>query len=174
MVKLIVKGIRANKTGVYDQILSEQAKELVFQSVVDPVWYPFELFKEVLDALCQVDAKNDPKVIMQWGRQRGQELVTAIYKHSLSDANIKTALDAYTRFHKSVFNFGEVEGTIVSDHEIQLSYNHFDAEWSNFFYLATGWQQEFFQLCIGKTVAYRFLKKPTKGAGGTQISLTWA
>jgi len=173
MVRLVVTAIRANKTGAYNQILSEKAKELVFQSVVDPVWYPFELYKECFNAECQVDAKNDPKVIVQWGRNRGEELVTALYRHTVRDANLKTALDSYTRFHRSVFNFGEVEGTIVSDHEIQISYNNFDPEWVNFFYLATGWQQEFFQLCVGKTITYRILKRPMKGADATQISLSW-
>ncbi|OLS13192.1 MAG: hypothetical protein RBG13Loki_3173 [Promethearchaeota archaeon CR_4] len=170
---MVVKAIRVNRTGAYDQLLSEEAKELVAQNIIDPLWYSFDFFKECFDAECQVDAKNDPKVILQWGREGGKALLKEIAKQGGSDANLKTALDNYTRYHRSLFNFGEIEGTIVSDHEVHLAYNHFDPEWVNFFYMATGWQQEFFHLCIGKNVTYRILQRPMKGAEVTQISLTW-
>ncbi|OLS13196.1 MAG: hypothetical protein RBG13Loki_3177 [Promethearchaeota archaeon CR_4] len=103
---MIVKAIRAYKTVEYDQLLSGPAKELMSQNIIDPTWYSFDLFKECFDALCKVEVKNDSKVILQWGRARGKELIDSLYKHAVSDANLKTALDNYTRFHRSVFNFG--------------------------------------------------------------------
>jgi hypothetical protein len=174
MMTLMVRIIRANKSGAYDNLLSDKAKQLMAGRLVDPLWYPYDLYKEFFNALCQVEAKNNPRVILQWGRTIGQEVMTSIYKHSIADANVRTAIYIFTAFHRTVFNFGEVEGSIVSNREIQLLYNDFDPEWVNFFYFTTGWLQQFFQLCVGKPITYKILKAPMKGADVTQISLTWA
>ncbi|OLS14185.1 MAG: hypothetical protein RBG13Loki_2196 [Promethearchaeota archaeon CR_4] len=174
MLKPLIIIIRANKTGAYDKLLSDKAKKLVAEHIFDPVWYPYETYKEIFNALCQVEATNNPRVILQWGRVRGREILSTIYKYTLTDDRVKAALFSYTRFHKAVFNFGEIEGTFVSNHEIQTTYRNFDPEWVNFFYLSTGWQEEFFHLCLGKPVNYKILKGPMKGADVTQLSLTWA
>ena len=173
MVKLVVKIIKANKSGIYDKLLSDKAKELINQRILDPVWYPFDAYKECYDALCQVEGKNDPKVIMQWGRNSAEQVYSSLYKSSITGANVKAALDGFTRFHRTAYNFGYVEGKIISDYEVQL-YKDYDVEWANIFYLTIGWVQKFFELCLHTRINVKVLRKPMTGAASTLISLSWS
>jgi hypothetical protein len=166
MIKLTVKIMRLNKTGVYEKMLSDKAKELYNERILDPVWYSFEPYKECYNALCQVEANNDPRILMQWGRARGEELMTTIY-HSVKNVNIKTALYGYARFYRSVYNFGEVLGEFISDHELQVTFKDLDSGWKNFTYTAIGWVHRFFELCINKKIT-------TEADNSTVFSLTWA
>jgi len=72
MIKTIVRAMRADKSGIYNKLLSDKAKELYTQRILDPVWYPFDTYKECFNALYQVDGKNDPRIITQWGRAEGR------------------------------------------------------------------------------------------------------
>ena len=73
-----------------------------------------------------------------------------IYRHSITGLSLKTSIYSFTRFHRTVFNFGEVVGTVVSNHEMLVSYKDFEPGpgWKNFMYIATGWVERFFELCI--------------------------
>ncbi|OLS13194.1 MAG: hypothetical protein RBG13Loki_3175 [Promethearchaeota archaeon CR_4] len=141
MVKRTAIYIKANKTGAYDTLLSDQAKVLLAERLVDPTWYSYDLYKERFNALCKVEARNDRHTIIQWGRTLGDDLLHTIYKATVSEFNVKTALFRYARFHRMIFNFGEVEGKIVSDHEVEVIYRDFEPNWDNFYHIVTGWVQ---------------------------------
>ena len=173
MMKLVAKAIKVNKSGIYNNLLSDKAKELLSQRILDPIWYPFEVYKECFNALSQVDANNNPLLIVQWGRNRGEELMTSIYKHSIIEANLKNATENYKRFHRSVFNFSEIEIEIISDNEIVLTYKDFEPNFENFYHIAIGWAQRFFELCLGKKITYKILQKSWNGADATRFSLSW-
>jgi len=73
-----------------------------------------------------------------------------------------------------IYNFGEVDGKIISDHEAEVIHKDFEPDWTNFYYITTGWVQRFFELCLGKPVRYQVVKNPTKGIQSTHIVLSWA
>ncbi|MDD1778968.1 MAG: hypothetical protein LUQ65_12455 [Candidatus Helarchaeota archaeon] len=174
MLKMIIKSIKANKSGIYDNMLSDKAKDLLSQRILDSIWYSFEVYKECFNALSQVEGKNNPLVIVQWGRHRSEELMTSIYQSAIIKTNLKIATENYKRFHRTVFNFGEIEIEIISDHEILVIYKDFERDFENFYYISIGWIQRFFELCLGKKVTYKILKKSWEGAESTQFSLSWA
>jgi hypothetical protein len=174
MLKRTAISIKANKTGAYDKLISDRSKELLAERIVDPAWYPFDLYKECFDALCQVEANNDRRIILQWGKKLGEDLLTSIYKASITDLNIQAALSSYVRFHRRIYSFVEVEGKIRSDHEVEIIYKDFEPDWTNFYHIATGWVQRFFELCLGKQVKYQVVKNPTKGIESTHIILSWS
>ena len=170
---MIIIPIKANKTGIYDKLLSDKAKELLSQRILDPVWYPLDAFKECFDALCTIDVKNDPKIIMQWGENSAEKVFSSLYKTSISRPNLNAALVSFTRFHRTAFNFGQVEGKTISNHEVQIS-KDYDADWVNIFYLTAGWVQKFFELCLRTKIDVKILRKPMTGAASTLISLSWS
>lgn len=167
MAKPIIKILRADKSGVYEHLLSTRAHDLSMQHILDPVWYSFSAFKECFNAMCQVEGKNSPTTLIQWGKKWGKKIMTTVYHSTFMDASLQTTIYGYTRFHRLAFNFGNIVGKIVSDHEIVLSYNDFEPGWRNFAYIAAGWACCFFELCLGKSIACKILNN------STDISLSW-
>ncbi|MFX1376166.1 MAG: hypothetical protein ACFFA0_10160 [Promethearchaeota archaeon] len=175
MVAMIAKSIKYNKSKQeeYDRILSDKAKQLINQRILSSAWYPYELYKEAFNALSFVEARNNPRVLIEWGRVESERLMTTIYKLSVFKGNIQIAADKYARFHRMVFNFGEIIPEIVSDTKIIFTYEDFDPNWENVYHVAVGYAQAFIELCIDKKTDFSFLKKSWKGEGWTQIMLTW-
>ena len=171
--KLIVKPIKANKSGNYDTLLSDKAKELLKQTILDTTWYPYELYRECYKALMKVEANNDPVVLHQWGQQYGELLFTSIYKSKLGHGRIDEAIQGYQRFHDLAYNFGESVAEFVSDNEVIITFKGFDREWENFYHVALGWVHKFVELSIKKEITSKFISKSWEGADATKISLSW-
>ena len=115
MVAMTVRSIKANKSkkDEYNRLLSDKAKEFVKQKILSSSWYPYEMFKETLNALCFVEARNNPRIINQWGRIEAKRLMSTIYKLSVVQGDIQMAADRYSRFHRMVFNFSEIVSEII-------------------------------------------------------------
>src|SRR4030042_6920459 len=171
MFKIMVVIIKADKSGIYDTLLSYKAKALLNQRIVDPAWYAFEIYRECFDALCQVEAKNDPKIIIGWGRNRTKDLLSSIYKTFLTK-DLKKAFFNYSHLHRLTYNFGEVELKIISDREIVITFKDFTPDWKNHIFITTGYVQKFFELCTGKEMSYKILDDPKPAANATHIQLS--
>ncbi|MFX1381460.1 MAG: hypothetical protein ACFFBP_03380 [Promethearchaeota archaeon] len=174
MFKMIIKAIKADKSGTYDNILSDKAKEMMNQRILDSIWYPFDIYKECFNALCKVTANDKKEVIIKWGRVESERLMTRIYSQAITEGNIESAIEKYARFHKMVFNFGEIQSELISDNQIIVNYREFEKDFRNFYYIAIGWIDKFIDLCIGKKAQYEILKKSWEGADLTQFKLSWS
>ncbi|MFX1376167.1 MAG: hypothetical protein ACFFA0_10165 [Promethearchaeota archaeon] len=176
MVAMIAKSIKYNKAkqDEYDRILSDKVKKFLNQRILSSAWYPYDLYKEAFNALCFVEARNNPRVLIEWGRVDSTRLMSTIYKLSVFKGNIQIAADKYARFHRMVFNFGEIITENISDTKIVFKYHDFDASWENFYHVAVGYAQTFIELCIDKKTNFNFLQKSWKGEGWTKIMLTWS
>ncbi|OLS13195.1 MAG: hypothetical protein RBG13Loki_3176 [Promethearchaeota archaeon CR_4] len=173
IIKRVAIPIKANKTGAYDALLSDKSKQLLAERIVDPVWYPFEPYKECFDALCQVEARNDRRIIIQWGRNLGEDLLKSVYKTSVTTINSTAVISSFVRFHSMIFNFGEVEGKILSGHKAEIIFKDFEPDWNNFYYILAGWVQRFFEICLGKEIKYQIVKNPTPGVVANHIQVSW-
>ena len=176
MVVTIVKSIKANriKKVEYDKILSDKAKKLLSQRILSSSWYPFEEYRECFDALCDIEVKNNPINLNQWGHAEAIHWFTTIYQSTVVKGDPKLAVEKYSRFHKMVFNFGEIVTEFISDTEINFTYTDFIRDWKNFYHIAVGWAQKFIELSIDKEVNYSFLNKSWKGEGWTKVKLSWS
>lgn len=173
MVKLPVKSARANKTGIYQEKLSEKALELLDQRILDAAWYPFELYKELLNAVADIDGKNSPKALFKWGQRYGEVLMTSIYRRTVSVDDIHEAIAKYQSFHKQVYNFGSIKEEFLSDNELIASYVDFERDWECFYHIAFGWLQKFLELCLSKEVAYAFVSKSWESEKDTSFRFQW-
>ncbi|MFX1276589.1 MAG: hypothetical protein ACFFBP_03375 [Promethearchaeota archaeon] len=173
MVKLMVKAARANKNGDYDNILTDDAKNLVSQRILDSIWYSYEAYRSIHDAVVKIDGRDNPKILNQWGQKFGEGIMTSIYKNTIVDSDIEKLLERYRRFHTLVYNWGEIKTEKISETQINITYERFERDWEFFYYIAIGWMQRFMELCIGKKVNFRILKQSWNGDTATTFTLYW-
>ena len=173
LVKLIVKGIKSDKTNKinYDNYLSDEAKELLDNRILDSVWYSFDTYFEIYFALAKFYAKNNNEIFIKWGHEFGQALMSTIYKNIVNKGNLDKLIEKYPRFHRLVFNFGNIVMEKVSNNEISVSYRDFEPKFEFWYYTAVGWVQKSIEMCIKKKVNYKFLKKSWIGDEYSEFKL---
>ncbi|MBN1801870.1 MAG: hypothetical protein JW891_10210 [Candidatus Lokiarchaeota archaeon] len=173
LLKITIKPLKANKTGIYQEILTETANNILKERIFDSVWYPYAAYKDIFNALCKIEAKNNPKIIIEWGKKFGEIIMTSIYKGAIVEGSIKDALNKYARFHKLVFSFGAIKYEIIGDNDVIVTYADFDPDWEYFHYIALGWLLKYLELCMGKKINYQIVKKSWEGADATSFQFTW-
>ncbi len=171
----IVKSIKVNhnKRAEYNRKLSNRAKEFLERRILNASWYPLEDYRELFDTLCFLGAKNDPKTLIGWGIEEGKHWFTTIYQSTIVKGDLQLAVERYKRFHKKVFNFGEVKVESPSDNELEFSYIDLPRDWKNYYYTSLGYALSFIELCIGKKPEYTFQNKSWEGGGWTKTRFSW-
>jgi len=176
IMKVIVKGIKSDKTNVqlYDDVLSDDAKELLNTRILDSVWYSHDTFIELYRALAQFFANNSPEIIVSWGQDFGQAIMTSIYKNIVIKGDLDKLIKKYQNFHRLMYNFGDFTIEKVSENEILLTYRNFDSKFEIWYFTSIGWMQKSVEMCIKKKVEYEILKRSWKGDQVTQYKLSWS
>lgn len=175
ILAMAVKSIKSNKekSDEYDRILTDKTKEFLNQRILSSSWYPYEMYKELFNALCIVEARNDPKIIRQWGQIESNRLMSTVYQFSVIKGDLQQATEKYVRFHRMIFNFSKVIPEIISENKIIFTYEDLDDTWENFYHVAVGYVQGFIEMCLDKQTDFSFVQKSWKGEGATKIMLTW-
>ncbi|MFX1237134.1 MAG: hypothetical protein ACFE8P_05370, partial [Promethearchaeota archaeon] len=122
MIKIFVKAVRADKSGVYDKYLTDKDKEIISEKIFDSAWYPFETYKNCFNAVATVFARGNLEIIKKWGVDVGKDLMEKIYMPSLARKDLKSSLQLYNRLFKLWFNFGRQSIEFLSDNEVNLTY----------------------------------------------------
>ncbi len=173
MVKFIVVSARLNKTGIYQETLTEKGLNLMNERIFDSVWYSHEAYKDVFNAVCKIEAKNNPKIIIEWGKKFGEIIMKSIYRGSIVEGSIKFALEKYARFHKLVYSFGVIKYEVITENNVIVSYVDFDPDWELFYYIALGWISKYLELCTGKNINHQIVKKSWEGTNTTSFQFKW-
>ncbi|MFX1500186.1 MAG: hypothetical protein ACFFDH_04385 [Promethearchaeota archaeon] len=176
MAVTIMKNIKTSPKGLgpYNQILSDKAKDLLNRRILTGSWYPYDAYRECFDALCAIEARNDPKTLTEWGLNESKVWLSTVYQSTIDKGNLQALTTQYTRFHRLVFNFGEIQAKFISDTEIEFTYVDLPLDWANYYYMALGWVISFVETTINKKVDYVFLNKSWEGKGWTKIKLSWS
>jgi len=173
LLKLYIKGIRANKSGIYENMLSEEDMEIVNQRILDGAWYSFETFKNCFSAVTQVYAKNDKKIVKKMGYNAGKETIKRLYRGPMMKRDLSDAIKSYNNLFRLWFDFGKQYGEIVSENEIKIIIEDFDPDFEFFYYIAEGWMESFFDGYLGTKVSTEIIEKSWKGAKRTTVKITW-
>lgn len=96
-----------------------------------------------------------------------------MYKDRMKKRGVELAIAAYDHLFNMWFDFGHQHGEIISDNEINISFNDFDRDFEFFYYVASGWIRCFFEAYMGTKVTTKFLQKSWESAEKTVIKLTW-
>lgn len=173
MMKSFIRPARANKTGIYQEILTDASQKLLKERIFDSVWYPFDLYKELATHVCKIEGRSNQKTLISWGEQHGEAILTSIYRGSIVDGDIKKAVQKYARFHRLVFNFGTVVSEFLSEKSVIISYTEFEPDFEYFYYIALGWTKRYLELCTKKQVSYIILKKSWTSSEPTSYQFSW-
>ncbi len=173
MMKSFIKPARANKSGIYQEILTDAGQKLLNERIFDSVWYPFDSYKEIAMHVSKIEGKSNPAILIKWGEEHGEAILTSIYRGSIVDGDIKRAVEKYARFHRLVFNFGEVKSQFLSDNSVIITYANFDPDFEFFYYISLGWTKRYLELCTDKKVSYVILKKSWLGSEETSYQFSW-
>ncbi|MFX1397983.1 MAG: hypothetical protein ACFFAS_13180 [Promethearchaeota archaeon] len=168
---IIIKAIKANKSGIYDDLLTEEDKKVLSERIIKSAWYPFEIYKNCFNAIAKVIAQDNMEIVKQWGRNFAKQFLSNLYKKSFSRRGLEISLVLYNRFYKLWFNFGSQVTKLISEHEARLSYKDFDPEFKVFYYMASGFVEYAFSLFTEKEVHTKFVEKSWKGDKITTISI---
>ncbi|MFX1399057.1 MAG: hypothetical protein ACFFAS_18685 [Promethearchaeota archaeon] len=176
ILKDIVIGIKSDKghEKEYDEILSDEAKEFLHQRVLNSVWYSWDILRELYKALIKIVAKNDRNIVIKWGNNFGENVMSSIYKNVIAEGKVDKLVEKYRRFHGLIYNFGTMSVEKLSDNEILFTYRDIDDKFEMWYYGALGWTQRVLEMCLKKKVSFTFLKKSWQGDKETQFKLFWS
>ncbi|MFX1236845.1 MAG: hypothetical protein ACFFAS_04985 [Promethearchaeota archaeon] len=172
MLKPFVIGIRADKNGTYDNLLSEEDKEVLKLKILDSAWYPYETYKNTFNAVAKVSARGNMEIVRRWGMERGKEITERMYRGARVKRDLKTAVGLFNRFFKLWFNFGAQAEEMISENEVNLTYVDFDLDFEAFYYTAIGWMEIAFNILIGKKINAKFVTKSWIEKKPTVINIT--
>lgn len=168
-----VKGIKADKSGVYDTLLTEEDKAVLSKLILSSSWYSFETYRNCVNAVAKIVAKDDGETIRQWGRAYSDEIMTSVYKHAIKKGDPKAAMDQFLYVFKSMFDFGKVNNELLAGGEMLVSIEAFEPDFEMFYHITRGWLERFIELCLDKSVQSEFVKKSWASDPVTQIKVSW-
>jgi len=168
-----VKAIKADKTGRYDDYLTQEDKEVLSGLILPSSWYSFETYKKFYKAVSTVFAQNNPETLREVGKEYGKTIMSTIYKRAIQEGDPKQAMEQFAFVFKSMFNFGRLNFEIVSNNEMLVFIEEFDPDFDVWYYVTIGWLEKFIELCLKKAVQTQFTQKSWEGAPLTQIKVTW-
>ncbi|MFX1275128.1 MAG: hypothetical protein ACFFAT_08805 [Promethearchaeota archaeon] len=173
LLKFFVKGVRANKSGVYETIIPEEDIKIINTRILDAAWYPFTTFKNSFNAIVKVFAKGDMNIVYKMGYNAGKETIERLYRGPMMKRQLRDAVDSYNNLFKLWFNFGKQYGKIESENELNIYIEEFDPDFEAFYHVARGWMSSFFEGYLDTKVTTKFLEKSWNGDTRTVVNITW-
>lgn len=173
MVVGFVKAIKADKTGMCQSFLTDEAKEFAKGLLLASKWYPFDLYKSCFEAVCRVNAKSSPEIMRQFGRKSGEETMTAIYGTVFAKSNALGAMDAFKQIVKNVYDSITIESEMISDNEIQITISDFDPDFEEWYLVGLGWIERTIELVIDKELTSKIVERSWMGAPATVYRMSW-
>jgi hypothetical protein len=169
----LVKMIKSDKSGACDKFLTDKDREIMNQKILSSIWYPFETYKHCINALFEVFAKKDPKVVIEWGRAVSQNAMTTIYAAYITSRDPMYFLNKYEIIHKNFLDFGKIEVVLEEQNQVLFKLSQLDPECVPFFYLIQGWLERGIELCGAKNIKIVLITKSWGGQPDTSFRITW-
>ncbi|MBI9078088.1 MAG: hypothetical protein JEZ02_22010 [Desulfatibacillum sp.] len=170
----LAKTVNANKTGVYDSLISDEAKEIVENRILASAWYPFEVYKSIYTAVGKVVANDNEDLFHKWGIAEAERVFKDVYASIIYKGDAPRSIEMLNRFVNSkMFNFGGFDTEFLSENEMVASVEEFDRDFKVALVVLCGWMQRYLELCLDKPVKSEFLKRSWKEPGLTKMRFTW-
>jgi hypothetical protein len=168
-----VKVIKANKTGAYDNYLTNKDREIIDERILPNIWYPFETYKNCLNAVFEVLAKKDLEVATGWGRTFSKQVMSGLYEGTLEGLTPLDYLKRIGTLHKNFFNFGKIEIVFEAEKQVVYKLLEYDRQFVPLQYILRGWVEGSLSLCGAKNIKTEILTKTWEGAPFTSMRFTW-
>lgn len=168
-----IKAIKADSSGRFDGLLSDEAKALLDERVLAAKWYPFDAYKSCFQAVCKVNAASNPEVMRQFGKQAGEETMKSIYRTVFDKTDAAGVMDSFRVIGSTVYDSVRLESEALSDNRMRLSFHDFDPDFPEWYLVGLGWMQRTLELVLGKDVNAEVVEKSWEGAPATVFEMSW-
>lgn len=169
----VVKGIKSDKSGVFDKYLNNKDKDIISQKILPSIWYPFETYKNCINALFEVFAKKNPEIVIDWGRMASQQTMTTIYSAFVTKRDPISFLNKYEMVHRNFYDFGKIDVTTEKENQVLFKVTQIDPQCVPVFYLIQGWIEKGIELCGAKNIQIVLLTKSWEGHPDTTFRINW-
>lgn len=168
-----VKAIKADTSGRFDDLLSDDAKALLDERILAAKWYPFEAYKSCFKAVCTVNAGSNPEVIRQIGRQASEEIMKSIYRTVFNRDTAEGAMESFSVISRTVYDSVTVNSAMLADNKVRISIHDFDSEFAEWYMMGQGWIERVLELVLDKDVTSDIVEKSWEGAPATVYEMRW-
>ncbi|MBN1662358.1 MAG: hypothetical protein JW943_02045 [Deltaproteobacteria bacterium] len=169
----LIKVIKSDKSGIFDKYLTAQDRGIINQKIYASFWYPYETYKNCLNAIYDVYGKKNPSAAKEWGRTGCKQAMTNMYSAFISDGDPMSFINSYGMIHKNFYDFGELEVIEEGKNQAVLKFTGLDAQCVPIFYMLQGWLEEGIALCGAQNIKGVFLTKSWEGHPETSMRFTW-
>jgi hypothetical protein len=169
-----VKAVRVgNKTGMFDKYLTDADREIIKQRIMPNLWYPYETFKNCLQAFFKTVANENLETIKEWGRKYSEMVMPKIYVAILKKDDPLSFIKRVGVFERNFFDFGRAEALLEGKTQAVYTTVDMDPEYAPFQYMIMGWVEHSLELCGAKNLKSTILTKSWEGGANTSVRLTW-
>jgi hypothetical protein len=154
----VVKLIRANKSGIYDQYLTEEDKAIIGGRIMPAAWYPYETFKHCFNALFEVAGKKDFETARQWGSLYGEMIISEIYPNTIKKGDPLYHVKSIPIYVRTFFDFAQWEGVVEGSNQVVLTLSDSEPDFPAIYHFFRGWFQKMPELAGAKNARCEFVK----------------
>jgi uncharacterized protein (TIGR02265 family) len=138
----MVKTVRRDKSGTILERLGEAERNLCRSQILPAMWYPFETYKKLFNAVVEVVAGGDLELVRQWGRVYSEEVVSTVYRSAIVPGDPIACLAKYEALFGNFYSFGTLTVERRGPAEAKLSIRDFDPGWEPAYHLIRGWLEQ--------------------------------
>lgn len=168
-----VKAIKADTSGRFDDLLSDEAKALLDERILAAKWYPFAPYKSCFQAVCKVNAQSNPDVMRLFGRKAGEETMSSIYRTIFNKNTAEGAMDSFRVIGNTVYDSVTLKSEMLGDSRIRMSFHDFDPDFAEWYLVGLGWIERTMELVLEKEVTSEIVEKSWEGAPATVFEMSW-
>ena len=168
-----VIGVRADKSGACDKNLTDEDRKAISGKILASSWYPFDIYKNCVNAVVKEIAKGNMELLRQWGRDFVDSTYKHIYKNLFSEKNPKRAMKGHQMMFKTLYDFVSMDLEEVSESEYIVKLEGVEPDFKPFFYTAIGTFEKSLEYAGAKGLKAEFIDKSWEGAPATRIRFSW-
>ena len=169
----LIKGIRGNKSGIYDDKFTA-ADWKVLNGVIYPTgWYLFSLYKKMIRAAAEVEINNDEKKLFEWGYQGVDLLLYRLYNSFIVEGSVVATIQNYTAINRMFFDGCRIEMRQIEDKKIQLDFFGYTSDFEEFYRIVNGWIFRIVERAGAENTKSHFVSKSWEGDPDTTIEYAW-
>ena len=171
MLVLLVKAIRADKSGRLLAAVPAEHRPTVQGMILSIHWYPFEVYRAIQDALVRVLANGDMEIVRQWGRLTAEETMTKTYSAVLRPGDPLGTLTNYEAFFRRFFDGTDFTVKDLGGGRALVRVAGFEPGWQPIYHIVRGWLERSLALvgCVAPSV--EFHAKSWEGGGATEYMI---
>jgi hypothetical protein len=169
-----VKTIKRNTDVPWNDYLSDEARELLEQTVLSSQWYPLRPSLECIWAIYEKLGNKDPESAKQWGVANIQTLFGSVYKNMALENDPEKALQKLLLLAEKSFSRGfSFQVQKRSEKLYTLHINDDDPKSEVIVYLIMGWIDAVLRQAGVESVTTKLLSRHWQGSETTKIEISW-